>query len=636
MDNRPAIVVCAFNRPQALQRLLNALAAAVYGPVQVTLVVSIDNGGDPAVQHVAEQFGWPHGDKTVLMRETFLGLKEHILACGDLAQTYGSIVLLEDDLFVAPYFYEYACRALQYYAGHKRVAGVSLYNYEVAESCFQPFRALHDGNDVYFMQVASSWGQAWSAAQWQEFKAWYAQHPVIPDSGSVPEYVKKWGQHSWKKHFIHYLTATQRYFVFPRISFSTNFEEPGTNATGKKVFQSALAVQPAMQAFVDPAQSLARYDAWFEPEAVCLRQLNPDLNAFDFAVDFYATKQPNELTKPYVLSGNAGSAPLRNYSSDFFPLPNNAILALKGTSIGLYETKHLQFNTSPLRFRNLFTDDAEAVSNGVSAIVPYMGEDTALLSETLHSFLMQNLNRKELLIITTANHYAAVEAHVSYHAPLIRVLQCTNDAPLAERIFFGFGLAQNELLCWLRPGTLFSAAAFSTIEKIFTDFPNLSAVRGVPVPVGSADEQARCVTLPYRLTAAELYKHLEKDGQIPDTQLFFFSKVSINRLKTRDETMLDFLFGFLKSAHLHVVVFNFGRTTPMDQLTINSDERKKYLHKYSSEKRNMRLGSVVIDKLLRLPFFNDGAWQWYYTSLQGFPDVLRFDRINGSFFMSKF
>jgi len=106
MPYKPTIVVVAYNRPIALQRLLESLTAAVY-PNAVNLVVSVDYGGDSSVTEIAISFIWTYGNKRVILRDQNLGLHKHILACGQLSDEYGSIVLLEDDLYVSSAFYEY-------------------------------------------------------------------------------------------------------------------------------------------------------------------------------------------------------------------------------------------------------------------------------------------------------------------------------------------------------------------------------------------------------------------------------------------------------------------------------------------------------------------------------------------------
>src|SRR5687768_8098504 len=104
--NSPAIVITAYNRPEGLSRLLKSVADASYDSNNVTLVISIDKSDSNKVYELADSFEWKYGQKKVIKHNEHLGLKEHILRCGDLTDQYGSIILLEDDLIVSPWFYK--------------------------------------------------------------------------------------------------------------------------------------------------------------------------------------------------------------------------------------------------------------------------------------------------------------------------------------------------------------------------------------------------------------------------------------------------------------------------------------------------------------------------------------------------
>ena len=78
---KTAIVVVAFNRPNSLIKLLSSLEKAFY-----TEVVKIAN-----------DFVWSYGDKIIIDHKKNLGLKKHILSCGDLTDKYDSVIILEDD-----------------------------------------------------------------------------------------------------------------------------------------------------------------------------------------------------------------------------------------------------------------------------------------------------------------------------------------------------------------------------------------------------------------------------------------------------------------------------------------------------------------------------------------------------------
>lgn len=99
----PAIVVVAYNRPLSVTRLLNSLSKAKYLVDNITLVISIDfenSDKHREVVKVVNDFEWKHGQKQIIQYEKNIGLKNHIISCGDLTEVYGSIILLEDDLVV--------------------------------------------------------------------------------------------------------------------------------------------------------------------------------------------------------------------------------------------------------------------------------------------------------------------------------------------------------------------------------------------------------------------------------------------------------------------------------------------------------------------------------------------------------
>ena len=85
--NYPAVVIPAFNRPKSLLRLLRSLDKGDY-PLNhsIELIISIDGGGDHEVLRIAKEFNWNFGTKTIIEHDENLGLKNHIISCGDLAK----------------------------------------------------------------------------------------------------------------------------------------------------------------------------------------------------------------------------------------------------------------------------------------------------------------------------------------------------------------------------------------------------------------------------------------------------------------------------------------------------------------------------------------------------------------------
>lgn len=334
-ENNPAIVVSAYNRAPCLLRLLASLENAEYPESQITLVISIDKGDNEEVLKVAEKFQWSHGEKRIIAHRQHLNLAGHILSCGDLTNEYGRIILFEDDLLASKYFYAFAAAALRFYESDTRIAGISLYSYDIAEIGFNPFAPVDDGNDVYFMQVASSWGQAWTREQWQGFRAWFQQHPVMHEQEQPPVYLFTFSENSWKKHYIRYLHFAEKYFVFPRYSLSTNFEEPGTTTKTKGLYQVPLQQAKRAYQFVELEQSRSVYDAYFEMAAACLKKWNAQLSPYDFTTDIYGNHPALHCKSTYLLTTKPAKNPLLTFALEMFPGVLNVINNVHGDAIKL-------------------------------------------------------------------------------------------------------------------------------------------------------------------------------------------------------------------------------------------------------------------------------------------------------------
>ena len=261
----PAIVISAFDRPRSLNRLLRSIESAIFLSNDIPLVISIDGGGNEEVVQIAEEFAWKHGSKRILNHTENLGLKQHIISCGDLSAEYGSVIILEDDLTVSPYFYDFANSASKEYGDTHEVAGISLYAYKVSENGFEPFYPAEDGKDLYLMQVASSWGQLWTRSQWTGFKTWLDEGAICQKK--LPEYLDDWSDRSWKKEFIRYLVQTDKWFVFPRVSLTTNHEDPGVHGFGKGRFQVPVLGLEKAWGLPSLEELKVRYDAWFKGTA---------------------------------------------------------------------------------------------------------------------------------------------------------------------------------------------------------------------------------------------------------------------------------------------------------------------------------------------------------------------------------
>ena len=331
------IVVVGYNRAESLKRILGSLANGVYRQ-KVSLIISLDKSDNKEVKSVAEEFDWNHGEKKVICYPQHLGLRKHILACGNIALDYDGVILLEDDLFVSKYFYEYVIRAVNFYKDEDSVCGISLYNHQLFETAYLPFKPIEDGFDNYFLQIPSSWGQCWTRGQWIRFRKWYDKNQknyIPPKSWLMPTDICNWPESSWKKYFFFYMLDTNTYFTYPRISLSSNFSDPGTHIVSKKqAFQVPLLYHEKKWRFSKLNESYSIYDSFCELERAILLQLVPEsLFKDNFEVDLYGTKPLDKVKAEFLLSTKICNNPLMTFGREMRPAETNVIAQIPGNVI---------------------------------------------------------------------------------------------------------------------------------------------------------------------------------------------------------------------------------------------------------------------------------------------------------------
>lgn len=363
---RPVIVIPAHARAGSLLRLLKSINASHVPSDGVRLIVSVDGTMHPEVADAARKFEFNGVEKEVVVHEHHLGLRKHIIWCGELSRQYGSVIVLEDDLVVDPWFYQYAIRSLDYYADCEQIAGIALYSQRYNDHAELPFIPLNNGYSTFFMQVGCSLGQVWSQQQWAGFYAWYqrANQDTLDSNQGLPENVKRWPESSWKKYFNAYIVDCGKYIVYPYDSYTTNSSDsPGVHIREvNNVFQTVLRY-PARQEDVlrfAPFDALeVAYDGFMEPcGGIIYRHLG--LQSDQVEIDIHGHK-PWELLarKPYVLTTRVLQAKeVRRYPLSYKPVEMNLLYPVMmedAVSIRLYEMNAdvAEANVSPAAYFNM-------------------------------------------------------------------------------------------------------------------------------------------------------------------------------------------------------------------------------------------------------------------------------------------
>ncbi|CAK8716855.1 Glycosyl transferase family 2 [Candidatus Electrothrix aarhusensis] len=365
MDQLPTIIIPAYKRSKALDRLLCSINNACYPFGNINLIISLDGRADKETVCVAQKFTFHHGPKELVEREQNIGLKEHILWCGDQSMRCGAVIVLEDDLLVDPYYYLYAIQALNFFYTDQNIAGFALYSPCRNEYVNLPFEPMQNGSAAYPSQVPCSWGQVWTKQQWEKFRKWYENktHDVVQNCSALPDAVKKWPESSWKKYFAAYLVLEDLYFIYPYISYTTNCSDPGgthiVDGTDEHHVAMSCPQRRAMEniSFLLPSDSTVSYDSFFEPHAYSFQQSIPHLSDKEFEVDLYASKPIEFLrTKKYTITTKEVNNPIVAYSLVYRPIEINLYHSSQSESFlfaYLAESKYLSKQDGSAAYANL-------------------------------------------------------------------------------------------------------------------------------------------------------------------------------------------------------------------------------------------------------------------------------------------
>lgn len=330
-----AIICVGYNRLHSLECLFSSLEQAHYPSNDIPLVVSIDASGDEDVYAFVREYIWPYGDKYVNIQTERLGLKKHIYKCGDLSQYFKGIIILEDDSFVAPYFYEYAETALSKYSDDIKISGISLYISHNNEYVNVPFWPLNKGADVFLLQDVQTRGECFSWGMWSKFKEWLKDNENR-DYAEVlmPEPIKSWTK-AWSKYYYAYMVESETYFVYPYTSFVTNMGAVGEHAN-KIINVVQVALEYGKKKYVMPDSSfLVRYDAFYSNEDIYVML---GYEKLDLCIDYYGFNK-NISNRRYLLScKRLPYLVVKSFGLHMYPIEMNIRYNIPGECLYLYDT----------------------------------------------------------------------------------------------------------------------------------------------------------------------------------------------------------------------------------------------------------------------------------------------------------
>lgn len=319
-----AIVVTAYNRSIPLKNLLCSLLKIRIENERIPLIISIDNGGTPEVNKVAEEFEWPFGRKEVIIHNKKKGLVNHFIWAGDQTEKYDYVVFLEDDLLVSPELIDYCKRLIGFYENDNNIAAASLYNPILNEATGTKFYQLEDGYDVYFLQQPY-WGNIWFKDKWKDFKKYLETYKV--NNKILPSNIAEWDC-SFKKIYIQYLIESNKTVVTPRVSLVTNNGNAGIHSGDLYEFQSNLQLTKKDYRFIALDESISIYDSFVEISSSILKKYCEELRDYNFEVDINGNRRFYHME--YVLTSKPVKRAILSYTSLMKPTELGIIMGMSG------------------------------------------------------------------------------------------------------------------------------------------------------------------------------------------------------------------------------------------------------------------------------------------------------------------
>ena len=346
MVNQPlTLVIPAFNRPEAFQRLLDSLDQSHDLHKLTRIILSLE--GDASRSVVNKAYAWQPKDtaKHIWQHDAHLGVDAHVMACGDFSFTEGAVVILEDDTLVSPNFISYTLTLLDHAGEHPPglAAGFSLYRYPVNYNQ-QPFYIPYAS--AFYLQKTPTRGQVFTPDQWKAFRDWLNQKM---ESGytdqKIPKPIRDYPAYNWEKQFTHYLLDAGQFCLFPPWSYTTNFGDLGAHVKRKSeenAFQVPLQMDSQLPEVPKIEETTAVYDAYFELLPSRMKGLNPNLEPYDFEVDLYGTKPFEEIQKPYVLSCKKALNPEMTFGRNLKPHELNIAYEIEGRDFFLAKKENFR------------------------------------------------------------------------------------------------------------------------------------------------------------------------------------------------------------------------------------------------------------------------------------------------------
>lgn len=167
MQNLAPIALFVYNRPNHTRRTLKFLKdnlLADESRLYIFADAAKSEKDEANVNEVADVINHVDGFKSVkiIKQKSNLGLAQSIInGVTQLTESYGKVIVFEDDLISSPYTLQYFNEALNLYQNQDKLMHISAYMY--------PLKGIDNLPDAFIYRAVHSWGWATWKNAWDKF-----------------------------------------------------------------------------------------------------------------------------------------------------------------------------------------------------------------------------------------------------------------------------------------------------------------------------------------------------------------------------------------------------------------------------------------------------------------------------------
>jgi len=173
---------------------------------------------------------------------------------------------------------------------------------------------------------------------WSEFKKWYKDNDGdIKPENDIPIVLTRWANSSWLKYYMKFIIKTNKYFVYPYVSLSSNTSEKGEhNVSSSNMYQVSILYGKHNYNFCTLDDGI-KYDVFLENQGLA-KYLDSNIVDSELCIDLYGIKSNNNNRRYILTRRNLNYTKMRSYGLRMRPHDANIIYGASGDDIHLYDT----------------------------------------------------------------------------------------------------------------------------------------------------------------------------------------------------------------------------------------------------------------------------------------------------------